>query len=49
MLGETTPDNETSEAVQVFTLRNGKTVPVQGYADTAVVERVFGKKQVATG
>src|ERR1700712_1483818 len=42
-------DNETSEAAQVFTLRNGKTVRVQGYADTAVMERIFGKKQVAAG
>jgi len=49
MLGETTADNETSEVAQVFTLRNGKTVRVQGYVDTAVMERVFGKKQVATG
>ena len=49
MLGETTADNETSEVAQVFTLRNGKTVRVQGYADTAVMERIFGKKQVATG
>jgi hypothetical protein len=49
MLGETTADNETSEAAQVFTLRNGKTVRVQGYADTALMERIFGKKQVATG
>jgi hypothetical protein len=49
MLGETTADNETSEVAQVFTLRNGKAVRVQGYADTAVLERIFGKKQVATG
>src|ERR1700752_2274906 len=49
MLGETTADNETSDAAQVFTLRNGKTVRVQGYADTALMERIFGKKQVATG
>jgi hypothetical protein len=49
MLGETTADNETSEAAQVFTLRNGKVVRVQGYADTAMMERIFGKKQVATG
>lgn len=49
VLSETTTDNETSEAAQVFTLRNGKTVRVQGYVDTALMERVFGKKQVATG
>ena len=49
MLGETTSGNETSQVAQVFTLRNGKTLRVQGYADTALMERVFGKKQVATG
>ena len=47
MLGETTADNETSEVAQVFTLRNGKTVRVQAYADTTMMERIFGKKQVA--
>jgi hypothetical protein len=49
VLSETTADNETSEAAQVFTLRNGKIVRVQGYADTALMERVYGKKHVATG
>ena len=49
MLGETTADNETSDVAQVFTLRKGKTIRVQGYADTAIMERVFGKKQVPTG
>lgn len=48
MLGETTAGNQTSDAAQVFTLRNGKTVRVQGYADTAMMERIFGKKKVAT-
>jgi ketosteroid isomerase-like protein len=49
MLGETTADNETSEAAQVFTLRNGKTVRSQVCGDTALLERTYGKKQVATG
>jgi ketosteroid isomerase-like protein len=49
VLGETTADNETSEVAQVCTLRDGKAVRVQVYADTAVMERIFGKKQVATG
>lgn len=48
MLGETTAGNETSEVAQVFTIRNDKTVRVQAYADTAAMERIFGKKQVAT-
>ena len=49
MLGETTSDNETSEAAPVFTLRNGKTIRSQVYGDTALLERIYGKKQVATG
>jgi uncharacterized protein len=49
MLGETTADNETSEAAQVFTLRNGKVIRSQVYGDTALLERIYGKKQVAAG
>ena len=49
MLGETTADNETSAAAQVFTLHNGKTIRSQVYGDTALLERIYGKKQVATG
>jgi ketosteroid isomerase-like protein len=48
MLGETAADNETSEAAQVFTLREGKIVRSQVYGDTALVERIYGKKEVAT-
>ena len=33
----------------VFTLRDGKTIRVQVHTDTAVMERVYGKKQVAAG
>jgi hypothetical protein len=33
----------------VFTVRDGQTVRVQAYGDTAALERIFGKKQVATG
>ena len=49
VLSETTAGNETSEVAQVLTLRDGKTVRAQVYADTAMSERVFGKKQVAAG
>ena len=49
VLSETTAGNETSEVAQVLTLRDGKTVRAQVYADTAVMERVFGRKQVAAG
>jgi uncharacterized protein len=41
--------NETCEDVEVFTLRDGKTVAVQVHTDTAMMERVYGKKQVAAG
>ena len=33
----------------VYTLRDGKTVRVQVHTDTALMERVDGKKQVAAG
>jgi uncharacterized protein len=49
VLSETTAGNETSEVAQVLTLRDGKTVRAQVYADTAMMERVFGRKQVAAG
>ncbi|HZA10411.1 nuclear transport factor 2 family protein [Mycobacterium sp.] len=49
VLSETTAGGEKAAAAQVFTIRDGKTVRVQTYTDTAVMERVFGKKQVATG
>jgi uncharacterized protein len=39
--------NETSEVAHVLTLRDGKTVRAQVYADTAMMEREFGKKQLA--
>ncbi len=33
----------------VFTIRDGKTVTVLIHGDTALAERVYGKKQLATG
>ena len=44
-----TAGGETSEDADVFTVRNGKTVHVQVHGDTATLERVYGKKQLATG
>lgn len=38
---------ETSQDVEVYTLRDGKSVRVQVYGDTAMMERHYGKKQVA--
>jgi hypothetical protein len=32
-----------------LTVRDGKTVAVQVHTDTAMMERVYGKKQVAAG
>ncbi len=44
-----TAGGETGEDADVFVLRNGKTVEVQTHGDTALMERVYGKKQLATG
>jgi ketosteroid isomerase-like protein len=41
--------DERSHDADVFTLRDGKTVRVQVHTDTAVMERVYGRKQVAAG
>ncbi|HYZ68690.1 MAG TPA: nuclear transport factor 2 family protein [Mycobacterium sp.] len=46
---QVTAGGETSEDADVFTIRNGKTVRVQVHGDTAVLERVYGKKQLAAG
>jgi uncharacterized protein len=40
---------ETGEDADVFTLRDGKTVRAQIHGDTALLERVYGKKQHAAG
>ncbi len=48
-LTEVTADGETGQDADVFTLRDGKTVRVQVHTDTAVMERVYGRKQVAAG
>jgi uncharacterized protein len=46
---EVTVGGETGEDADIFTLRNGKTVRAQIHGDTALLERVYGKKQLATG
>jgi ketosteroid isomerase-like protein len=46
VLSETTVGNETGQDADVFTLRDGRTVRAQVYGDTAMMERVFGRKQV---
>ncbi len=46
---DVTVGGETGEDADVFTVRDGKTVRVQLHGDTAMLERVYGKKQLATG
>ena len=46
---EVTAGGETGEDADVFTVRNGKTVRAQMHGDTSLLERVYGKKQLATG
>jgi uncharacterized protein len=48
VLGQSTIAGETTDQAQAITVRNGKAVRVQGYADTVTQERIFGRKQVAT-
>jgi ketosteroid isomerase-like protein len=40
---------ERGQDADVFTLRDGKTVRVQVHTDTAIMERVYGRKQVTAG
>lgn len=49
VFSETTIGGETSQDVEVYTIRDGKAVTAQTYGDTALMERVFGAKQMATG
>ena len=48
-LTEVTAAGETGRDADVFTLRDGKTVRVETHGDTALMERVYGKKQLAAG
>ena len=49
VLSEATVGGETSQDVEVFTLRDGKAVRAQTFGDTALMERVYGTKKVAAG
>jgi len=40
---------ETGEDADVFTIRDGKTIRMEVHGDTALIERVYGKKQLAAG
>ncbi len=48
-LTEVSAGGETGQDADVFTVRNGKTVRAQMHGDTAMLERVYGKKQLASG
>ena len=48
-LTEVAVGDEKGQDADVFTLRDGKTVRVQVHTDTAIKERVYGKKQLAAG
>lgn len=47
VFSEATIGSEVSHDVEVFDIRDGKVVHAQTYGDTALMERVYGKKQVA--
>jgi uncharacterized protein len=46
---EVTVDGESSEDADVMTIRNGKTIRMEVHGDTALLERIYGKKQLAAG
>ena len=48
-LTEVTVGDERGQDADVFTLRDAKTVRVQVHTDTAIMERVYGRKQVTAG
>lgn len=48
-LTEVTMGDLSGDDADVFTVRDGKTVRVQIHGDTALMERVYGKKQLAAG
>ncbi len=46
---EVTAGAQMGEDADVYTVRDGKIVHAQIYTDTAMMERVFGRKEVAAG
>jgi ketosteroid isomerase-like protein len=46
---EVTAGGESGEDADVMTIRDGKTVRMEVHGDTALLERVYGKKQLAAG
>jgi ketosteroid isomerase-like protein len=49
VLSDVSAGNEKGQDAEVYTIRDGKTVRAQVYTDTALMERVYGKKQVTAG
>ncbi|MBV8928519.1 MAG: nuclear transport factor 2 family protein [Mycobacteriaceae bacterium] len=47
VLSQISIGDERGEDADVFTLRDGKTIRAQIYTDTALMERMYGRKQVA--
>ncbi|MGV0835468.1 nuclear transport factor 2 family protein [Mycolicibacterium thermoresistibile] len=47
-LTDVTLGGESARDADVFTMRDGKTVHAEIYTDTAMMERIYGKKQVAS-
>jgi uncharacterized protein len=48
-LTEVSAGGESGDDADVFVLRDGKTIRVEAHGDTALMERVYGKKQLAAG
>jgi len=48
-LTEVAAGGESGDDADVFVIRDGKTVRVEAHGDTALMERVYGKKQLAAG
>ncbi|MEB3032641.1 nuclear transport factor 2 family protein [[Mycobacterium] nativiensis] len=46
-LSEASVGGESAQSAEVYTIRNGKTVRVQVYGDTAMMERHYGRKSAA--
>ncbi len=47
VLSEAAIGDDRGHSAEVYTVRNGKTVRVQVYGDTALMERHYGRKPVA--
>lgn len=47
VLSEASAGGERGDSAEVYTVRNGKTVRVQVYGDTALMERQYGRKRAA--